>query len=249
MFQKLESSLDEVTLRIHRHSDDQLEMQEKLKDLETKTILLIQAAKNSIEGKSNTHIFDGIGDVVTAIDYLKDMMKGQYAKISEFKEVEKSVDSLNNFYLETQQNKAKEIKEKEALVERIDDLKNYADHLSNQITHIEENRFSAIEDQLIEKLDYNEFETTVNNIREYLDGFTPGESKPNFIVGDSSRSINEVNKEERKYRRNSQLSITEEEFEGDEPIEKSQINRPKPIYSRKSSKELLANFSYSLKKV
>lgn len=246
MFQKVEASLDDVSLRVHRYSDDQLVIQEKLKDLETKIILLIQAAKNSAEGKSNSNIFDGIGDVVSAIDYLKDMMKGQYAKISEFREVEKSVELLNNFYLDTQQNKPKEIKEKEANNEKMSDLKNSIDHLNNQIVHIEENRFTAFENMLIEKLDYNEFESTINNIRDYLDNFNPADSRPTFIKSDSSRNIGEGFNEEKRSRRISQTSIIEEDVEQEEANERSETSRPTPVQTRKSSRGTSGNISPTL---
>lgn len=246
LFQKVEASLDDVTLKVHRYSDDQLVIQEKLKDLETKVILLIQAAKNAADGKSNSNIFDGIGDVVSAIDYLKDMMKGQYAKLSEFREVEKSVDLLNNFYLDTQQNKVKEIKDKELNNEKLGDLKDSIDHLNNQIVHIEENRFTVFENMLIEKLDYNEFETTINNIREYLDNFSPGESRPSFIKADSSKNIGDGYYEEKKSRRKSQSSVIEEDVEQEDANEGSKTSRPTPINSRKPSRGTSENQSPTL---
>ena len=107
---KIEEMMDTVALKVHRHSDDQIQLQEKIGDLDTKVILLCQAAKNSIDGKDNSHMFDGIGDVVSAVDHFKDMIKTQYAKLSEFKETEKQVEYLNNFYMESQKQKRQSTK-------------------------------------------------------------------------------------------------------------------------------------------
>ena len=78
--------VETISLKVHRHGDDQLQIQEKIGDLETKVILLIQGAKNHNEGRDNTHFFEGIGDVISAVDHFKEMMRGQYAKLTEFKE-------------------------------------------------------------------------------------------------------------------------------------------------------------------
>ena len=164
LFQKLETSIGDVSIKVHRQSDDQLAVNEKLSDLETKIILLIQAAKNSSEGKPTAHIFEGIGETISAVDHLKEQMKGQYAKLTEFKEVEKSVETLNNFYIEYKEEKIKDKKKNDELLEHVDDLKNSQDHLRNDMSHLKEERFKVFESQLIEKLDYNEFEITINNI-------------------------------------------------------------------------------------
>lgn len=120
---KIDEMTKDIALKVHRHSDDQLLLKEKTEDLETKVIILTQAAKNSIEGKPNTHIFDGIGDVIAAVDHFKQMMKAQYTPINEFKETEKVVEDLNKFYMDTQQTKLKEKKEREELIEKFEDTK------------------------------------------------------------------------------------------------------------------------------
>lgn len=187
--QKVESMLEDVMVKVHRHSDDQLILQEKMGDIETKIILLIQAAKNSSEGKDNSHIFDGIGEVVTAVDHFKDMMKGQYAKLSEYKETETQVETLNRFYRDYQDEKRRELKEKDALQEKIEDIKILSQKLQKEVTHIKEERFKLFENQLLEKLDYNEFEQTIMNIQNYVESLGSGDSSDNFRVLDSLKHV------------------------------------------------------------
>ena len=163
LVEKLETSVEEISTKVHRQINDNLAVNEKLSDLETKIILLIQVAKSSTGGDSS-HIFDGIGEVMSAVDYLKESMNSQYAKLTEFKEAEKSVETLNNFYLEEQEEKIRQAKEKEKLMEKFQDLKDSMDHITNEMQHLKDERFKMFEDQLVEKLDYNEFEITINNI-------------------------------------------------------------------------------------
>jgi hypothetical protein len=119
---KMQAMVDEVSLKVHRHSNDQLEINDKIGDLETKIMLLIQAAKNHSSGTENTNIFDGIGDIVTAVDHLQETMKGQYAKLNEFKEVEQHVDTLKKFHKDAQEETVKELKLKKELEDLLETM-------------------------------------------------------------------------------------------------------------------------------
>lgn len=123
LFKNLEHMVEDVATKMHRHQDEYLAAHEKIGDLETKVILLIQAAKNYSKGKDSSHLFDGIGDVVSAVDYLKESMKSQYAKLTEFKETEQTVEILNKFYLETIEEKMNEEKKREELNDNYFELK------------------------------------------------------------------------------------------------------------------------------
>lgn len=191
---KIQEMIDSVALKVHRHSDSQLQLQDKIGDLETKVILLIKAAKNSANGKDNSTLFDGIGDVISAVDYFKEMMKGQYAKLTEFKEVEQYVETLNRFQKETQEEKAKKLKANEELEERLEDMKIKSDKLNNELNHIKNERFKTFESQLIEKLDYSEFEQTIANIQNYLENMDL-EGSPMLKVIETRKSIKSIDEE------------------------------------------------------
>jgi hypothetical protein len=249
--QKMENYMEEVALKVHRHSDDQLEMQDKLGDLETKIILLIQAAKNSIEGKDITNIFDGIGDVVSAVDYFKEFMKSQYAKLTEFKETENLVDSLNRFKAESQENRVKELKEKEELLDKIEDLKLKNLQINKELNHMKNDRFKNFEDLLLEKLDYGEFEATVANIQSYIENLhvSDGSYSPpalrardssNFVIGGNSVPLEEMKNEED--------SLTDEDIEDTKKSEPNSKNTS-PTVSREQSRDPTPNKAGNSKKL
>lgn len=214
---KIQEMIDSVALKVHRHSDSQLQIQDKIGDLETKVILLIQAAKNHAKGKDNSNLFDGIGDVVSAVDYFKEMMKGQYAKLTEFKEVEQYVETLNRFQKETHEEKAKKLKANEELEEKLEDMKIKSDKLKNELDHIKNERFKTFESQLIEKLDYNEFEQTIANIQNYLEGMNSGDS-PQLKIIEAKRFGGSIDEEADERYENDDGSELEEDYkENDSP--------------------------------
>lgn len=155
---------------MQRNNEERSIFKEQLENFETKIILVIQAVKNNSEGKDNTSLFEGFGDVMSAVDHFKEMMKGQYAKLSEFKEIEKSVESLTKFHSDYHTLKRQSDKDNEILIDRVEDNLRSNEKLRNDLEHLKSERLKLLENQLIEKLDYNEFEMTVQNIQNYLEG-------------------------------------------------------------------------------
>ena len=174
----LEKKIEEMGLKVHRNSNEHLKFQEQLGDFDTKMILLIQAAKNSAEGKDVSHLFDGLGDVISAVDHFKEIMKGQYARLAEFKEIENSVESLIRFKSDYMDTKRQRDKDSEELMDRFEDTIRTCEKLRHDVQHIKEDKIRVVENQMIEKVDHSEFEATVQNIQAYLEN----------IGGDMERS-------------------------------------------------------------
>ena len=244
--------MDTVALKVHRHSDDQIQLQEKIGDLDTKVILLCQAAKNSIDGKDNSHMFDGIGDVVSAVDHFKDMIKTQYAKLSEFKETEKQVEYLNNFYMESQKQKRQEHKDREEVLEKFQDLKIATNRLSNEVTNIKNEKLRMLENQLIEKVDFSDFENTISNIQNYIENLNIEESSPslspsNQIRGKEASTFVIKAMETQVDRSNNDNSMGSEDIEetlkGMKFTEQSQVSTP--IESRNQTPQTTKNLATS----
>ncbi|CAI2383440.1 unnamed protein product [Moneuplotes crassus] len=167
--QKIEEMVSSVSKKVHHQGDTQIKLNDKIGDLETKVILLIQAAKNKKAGKEDPNLFDGVGEVVSAVDHLKEKMRSQYTQLTEFKEIEQKVEILNKFYLDEKEFKSEQEKAKEELEDRLSDMKIEAEKLKKEMNNLKEDRFKTIENQLVEKVDYSEFEATVNNIQNYFE--------------------------------------------------------------------------------
>ena len=181
-----------MEVKMHRKNNDHLKFQEQLGDFDTKLILLIQAAKNNAEGKDVSNLFDGIGDVISAVDHFKEMMKGQYAKLAEFKEIENSVESLLKFKSDYLNNKRRTDKENEEILDRFEDTIRTCEKLRRDVVHIQEDRIRNFENQMIEKVDQGDFEATVQNIQAYLENIN-ADSSPRIR---RERTINEFDDDE-----------------------------------------------------
>ncbi|CAI2383979.1 unnamed protein product [Moneuplotes crassus] len=232
--QKIEDMVDSVSKKVQRQSSAHTQFQDKIGDLETKVILLIQAAKNSKAGKDNSSLFEGVGDVVSAVDHLKEMMRGQYAQLTEFKECEQQVEILNKFFLDEKEFKIQQEKAKNELEDRISDIRAESDKLMEEITNLKEERFKAFENQLVEKVDYSEFEATVNNIQNYFEN-NPSEVSVESRMKDSQFSKAIYENKSGHQKDNETDSLTE-----DEDIEvKStpRLDKDSPPVSRNNSRD------------